>query len=188
MPAGSTALTFCRTIRTAAVLLALSALPVPTLSQAGLPAAQPSEYDVKAAFLLNFIKFIEWPARPEEANAPFPICILGEDPFDSTLDQIVTGESVGGRHVIVQRIDQLQPSCRVVFIGEFVKEPAKTIANAGHGILTVGEGEEFVRKGGMIGFVVVNRRVRFDINHKAATNAALRVSSRLLSVARAVIK
>jgi hypothetical protein len=189
MTGSQRAKTVFRGVRNVILLAILSALPVPTQSQASLPARQASEYDVKAAFLLNFIKFIEWPPRPAEpAKAPFTICILGEDPFGEALDQIVAGESVNGQSLAVQRVEQALPVCRVLYVGEFDRNTAKVIAAAGHGVLTVGEGEPFVRAGGMIGFVVVNRRVRFDINHHAAVQRSLQVSSRLLSVARAVVK
>ncbi len=76
----------------------------------------------------------------------------------------------------------------MVFVETPAKDLRRTLAGLGHGVLTVGEGEGFVRDGGMIGFVVENRRVRFDINQTAAEQAALKLSSRLLSVARAVQK
>jgi len=173
-----------RIVRIVLTLIGILSVQVITQSQAGLPAQQPSEYDVRAAFLLNFIKFVEWP-RPSQ-DAPFTICILGEDPFGTTLDQIVLGEAVNGRKIAVRRIEQLHPSCRVLYISEFERNAAKVIAAAGPGVLTVGEGEQFVRDGGMIGFVIVNRRVRFDINHRTALRSSLRVSSRLLGVARTV--
>jgi hypothetical protein len=186
----SSLFTVFRTLRNTSLLVFLLAFPVLNQNQSQAGAyAQPSEYDVKAAFLLNFIKFIEWPSRPGESPAtPFSICIFGDDPFGPNLEQIVVGETLNGRRLIVERIDRVQPSCRILFVGEFVRDPAKIIAAAGPGVLTVGEGERFIRNGGMIGFVVVNRRVRFDINHRAAVRASLQISARLLGVARSVVK
>ncbi|SPF52262.1 Putative transmembrane protein (fragment) [Candidatus Sulfopaludibacter sp. SbA4] len=125
-----------------------------------------------------------------EEHSPFVICILGEDPFGAALNQMVKGEGVGGRNLIVQRIRRApEPkSCQVLFIGGSEKDIPKTLAEVGPGILTVGEGETFLHDGGMIAFVIENRRVRFDINQKTAGTAMLRISSRLLNVARSVEK
>ena len=159
--------------------------PVPAAAQAAL------EYEVKAAFLLNFTKFIDWPASAfATPAAPFTICILGRDPFGQALDQTVEGESVNGRKLAVRRISQspeLQ-GCQVVFVDSGEKEVRKILNGLKNGVLTVGQGEGFMREGGMIAFVIENRRVRFDINQSAAENAGLRLSSKLLSVARSVEK
>jgi hypothetical protein len=149
------------------------------------------EYQVKAVFLLNFTKFIEWPTMVfESPNSPVAICILGEDPFGTTLDQVVSGEVVNGRKVVVERIKRTpEPkSCQVLFWSHPEGEVAKTLSGFGPGVLTVGEGDSFLREGGMISFVIDNRRVRFDIHQTAAENARLKLSSRLLSVARLVAK
>jgi hypothetical protein len=151
----------------------------------------PSEYQVKAAFLLNFTKFIQWPpAAFENADSPFSICILGNDPFGSSLDQVVEGESVGGRKVTVQRIGRppTPKSCQVLFVARFEKDVPGILAGLGSGVLTVGDREGFIREGGMIAFVLEGRHVRFDINLRAAGIASLTMNSRLLNVARSVAK
>jgi hypothetical protein len=154
------------------------------------PAAEaPREYAIKAAFLLNFIKFIEWPASAFGlAESPVTICILGEDSFGATINQIVEGEIVSGRRVAVQRIKHLPApkSCQVLFWGGSEGAPAKHLPDLGPGVLTVGEGQSFMREGGMIAFVIDNRHVRFDVNQAAAEHAGLKISSKLLSVARVV--
>ena len=163
-------------------------LVLPFLSQA---ADDSLEYQVKAAFLLNFTKFVEWPATAFEApDSPIAICILGEDPFGPTLDQIVAGEVVNGRRVTIQRIRRApEPkSCQVLFMNAPGREALNIIPSLGPGVLAVGEGEPFVREGGTIAFVIENRRVRFDANLTAAENAGLRLSSKLLNVARSVKK
>ncbi len=153
-------------------------------------AAQPSlEYEVKAAFLLNFTRFIDWPAATlPDAASPFTICILGKDPFGHVLDDVLKGEAVNGRPLMVRRITQspAPQSCQVVFIEATGRALLKDLTSLGRGVLTVGEGDLFVRDGGMIGFVIDNRRVRFAINQSAAEAAGLKISSKLLSVARAV--
>jgi hypothetical protein len=150
----------------------------------------PLEYEVKAAFLLNFTRFIEWPpAAFAAADGPFSICVLGDDPFGRALDRTVEGESVNGRKIEIQRIVRQTPaSCQIVFAGGSEKDLPKVLAGMGPGVLTVGEGARFLREGGMIAFMLENRRVRFDINQSAAAKAGLRISSKLLSVARSVEK
>ena len=162
---------------------------VPAAEAPALYADPPSEYDVKAAFLLNFLKFVDWsPAAFADANSPIDICILGKDPFGRILDQLVEGETVNGRKVAVRRMsDHPAPkTCQLAFVEGTGKEAENALNGLGRGVLTVAEGERFVRDGGIIGFVIENRRVRFDINRKVAETAGLTLSSRLLSVARAV--
>ena len=155
-------------------------------------AAEPAlEYEVKAAFLLNFTKFVEWtPTAFADSDSPIAICIVGKDPFGRTLDELVQGEAVNGRRVIVRRLSQIPSpqTCQVVYVEGPYKEFSKTLNGLGRGVLTVGEEESFVRNGGIIAFVIENHRVRFDINQTAAETAGLKLSSKLLSVARTVQK
>ncbi len=150
------------------------------------------ESQVKAAFLLNFTKFVEWPeAAFEDAHSPIAICVLGDDPFGSALDQMVEGEVVGGRKLLVRRIKQPPPAklCQVLFVSAITKDVSKILANLERGVLTVGEvGDNFLRAGGVISFTVEDRHVRFDVNQTAAENAGIKLSSRLLRVARLVEK
>jgi len=148
-----------------------------------------SEYQVKALDLFNFTKFVDWPAASfADEHSPFCICVLGDDPFGKFLDQILEGEEINGRKLVIQRIRRVpeQKSCQVLFVSGSEKEVGKTLAPLGPGVLTVGEGDEFRQAGGVITFVTENRHVRFDINQRAAGNARLVISSRLLSVARNV--
>jgi len=175
----------------ATILLCLSVAAGLTLSLSSQAADEPLEYRVKAAFLLNFTKFIEWPASSFEASdSPIAVCILGDDPFGTVLDQILAGEVVNGRKLSIQRLKRAPAprSCQVLFVSRSEKDSPKALPSPGKGVLTVGEGEDFVREGGMIAFLIENRRVRFDINETAADNAELKLSSKLLSVARSIIK
>ena len=160
------------------------------LAMAGRAAdAPPLEYQVKAAFLLNFTKFVEWPVSAfADDRAPLTICILGDDPFGGMLDQMVQGEVVTGRRVAVQRIHGVPEAktCQVLYVGQNAREARQVLAGLGPGVLTVGEGENFLRDGGIIAFVIDNRRVRFDVNQGVASDAGLTLSSRLLNVARSV--
>jgi hypothetical protein len=155
-------------------------------------AAEPTlEYQVKAAFLLNFTKFVEWsPDAFANAQAPLEICILGRDPFGHVLDDVVQGEVANGRRIQIRRITVPPPAqtCQVLFVDSALKDIRRILGALAPTVLTVSEGEPFIAGGGMIAFVVDNRRVRFDINQTAADNGALKLSSKLLSVARSVSK
>ena len=163
-----------------------------TLYQNNLKAAasgDAAEYDVKAAFLLNFIRFVEWPQPPpERMDSPFAICILGDDPFGNSLTRVISGETIGGRRLVVRRLRKWPDACEVLFMSASHSSQAATLALSGSTVLTVGEAPGFLRDGGMIKFVVEERRVRFDINREAVERSALKMSSRLFAVAREVVK
>jgi hypothetical protein len=146
------------------------------------------EYSIKSAFLFKFGEFVEWPpgtfTSPEE---PLVICILGDDPFGSRLDQIVNGHAIGGRPVTVMRLrrsDQLE-NAHILFISRSERDRMDDIATVlrGKNILTVAE---FAHADVAITLVVENNRVRFDVNLPAVDSAGLKLSSKLLSVARNV--
>jgi hypothetical protein len=166
----------------------LAAFCLPAMS---LHAQQAQEYQVKAAYLLNFTKFISWPADafPDE-RAPFSICILGDDPFEGALDQLVRGEVVQGRKLVVQRIRRAPKpgSCQELFVSRSEREVPAALDGLGNGVLTVSDRPDFIHEGGIIMFVIEDRHVRFDINQRAAVSASLTISSRLLNVARSVEK
>lgn len=168
----------------AAIVCLLSASPIPAVAPPSL------EYRVKAAFLLNFTKFVDWPPSAfPDPDSPLVVCILGDDPFGQEIDRMVDGEIVNGHRLAVSRIQKdTIGSCHVLFVANTDKEDAPNLGGIGPGILIVGEGERFVHEGGIITFVLENRRVRFDVNLKAALSAGLKLSSKLLSVARSVEK
>ena len=171
------------TVRIPALALLALCLPLTALP---LAEQQPSEYQVKAAFVFKFTGFVDWPA-PAEPAAPFELCIAGEDPFGKVLDQLVEGEAVNGRRIVVRRIHSVeQGSCSLIFVSSKEPDIGEILAAAGTGVLTIGEGDSFLDQGGMIAFVLENRKVRFDIDASAVRKAGLKMSSRLLSVARIV--
>lgn len=154
-------------------------------------APAPTEYEVKAAFLLNFTKFTEWPASAfPSADSPLAICIIGDDPFGDFLDNIVQGETVDGRKVVARRAPAAPAAglCQLAYVNVPAPEFPRTLAALKPGVLTVGEGERFVRDGGIIGFVLDNKHVRFLVNPSAAESAGLKLSSRLLTVAKEIEK
>lgn len=172
------------TILRCLIAAALLVVPLPSAS-----AQHPEEYQVKAAFLLNFTKFMEWqPAAFTGDSSSFHICILGEDPFGPLLEQITEGEMVGARKIDIRRLRRTPPpgTCHVLFVSRSEKDVRRILLEVGPNVLTVGEGDFFLREGGIVAFVLDDRRVRFDINQAAAEKAMVSISSRLLKVARSV--
>jgi hypothetical protein len=148
----------------------------------------PGEYQVKAAFLFNFAKFIDWPARKFiQPDSPLVIGIVGNDPFNGLLDEAVQGKCINDRAVLIKHIDTMEElrKCHILFvcrseddrIGPILKEVGSD------NVLTVGETDKFVSHGGMISFVMVGDSVRFQINDNAARHAGLKISSKLSSLA-----
>jgi hypothetical protein len=150
-----------------------------------LPAAQevPLEYQVKAAYLYHFVKYVEW---PEPVTAPILICVAGQNPFGTVLENLLRNESVRGVPVRTEVILEPIPACNVVFTPRNSNIRAYLNAAAGTPTLTVGETDRFIELGGMIRFFVDGKSVRFEINRTAAERAKLRISSRLLQLARLV--
>jgi len=165
-----------------AVLVALS-----VASSAG--AQGTLENDVKAAFLYNFTKFIEWPAAPPAGN-PFRICVVGDPALARSLDSIIEGEVVQGHPLT--RVDLPSASdareCQVLYVGRAEADRGLRLAASLRQapVLVVGDAPRFAQQGGAIGFVLEDNRVRFDVNSTAMQRAGLKVSSKLLRVARSV--
>jgi hypothetical protein len=160
-------------------------------AQAQQPKA--NEFQVKAAYLYNFGRFVEWPdENAPDKNEVFEICVLGADPFGPTLDATVARETIDGKSVAAKRISKPQDvdSCRVVFISSseegHLKEVLAALDKAS--VLTVSDIPRFSERGGMIGFVLDGDRVRFDVNLASVQDARLTLSSELLKVATNVRK
>jgi hypothetical protein len=165
--------------------------------------AKPTEYQVKAAYLANFAKFVEWPggasAPPAaaaaqgnaagQADEPFAICVLGQDPFGPALEAALSGETVGRHPLVPRRVTNGKEAaaCRVVFFGGDDHDLRKDLtALEKSAVLTVGDQPEFLKRGGMIQFVLDGNRVRFEVNLTAAKKVGLNLSSELLKVAAVV--
>jgi len=155
----------------------------------GAQAQSATEYQLKAAFLFNFAKFIEWPPGSfPDASAPLRICIFGRDPFGDQLRNITNEKTVNKRKLEVADLLHAK-SCHILFIASPEKASMKQILEGlgGASVLTVGESKGFAEQGGMINFVLETDRVQFEVNRKAAEQAGLKISSKLLSVAKFVI-
>lgn len=149
-----------------------------------------NEYEVKAAFIYNFIRFVEWPAaRFESADAPYLVCVAGGNPFGTALDEVLADRTAGDRAIQTRSIAVIDPTasaCHVTFVGAPERDIAAAAANNHPGVLTVGEGIGFAEAGGIIALTVADRKVRFAINVKRAEMAGLRISSQLLRLAEIV--
>jgi hypothetical protein len=149
------------------------------------------EYQVKAAFLYSFAKFIEWPsdALPEDEQA-FVITILGEDPFGATLDEMLRDKMVAKRRVVVRRASRAEDVGRsqILFISDSESQRLQSLLLRfqGTAILTVGEADQFAERGGVVRLRTEKNRVRLDINLGVAERARLKISSELLKLARIV--
>ncbi len=152
----------------------------------------PEEYTVKAAFVYNFIKFVKWPQEQEfYQDKSLLMCVVGQGPMTDALKSI-SGRTVHGRLLIVKYCPQAEclKKCDVVFVtrhGEDRTDEILEAAKRSH-ILTISDMDGFTKKGGIIGMSLENNRIRFDINLKAAREASLKISSRLLKLARKVIR
>jgi hypothetical protein len=148
-----------------------------------------TETEVEAAYLYNFGKFVNWP--PEQSSGAFAICVLGKDPFGEVLDSTVAGENINSRKVTIARIGTLREAtaCQVLFITDREEARLKMVLAGlkGAGVLTVSDMPHFADRGGMIGLVEVDGRIRFEVNLKAAQESHLNLSSELLKVAVKVI-
>jgi hypothetical protein len=170
--------------RTASLVLSAS-----LVCATGVGAQSSGEYDVKAAYLYNFAKFVEWPPQAfPSPDAPFAICVLGQDPFGRALDDIVQGERINGRPLVVRRLNGWDDAelCHILFVSASVQEDFDQLLG-GHTFrrtLTVGDVPGFLTAGGHIGFFVEDGSVRFAIQRANVARTDLRISSKLMRVAR----
>ena len=180
------------TIRIGWIALGMGLL-VPLCRGAFADAQAVSEYQVKAAYLYNFTKFVEWPAGTfATASDPIRLCVLNDKLFQAQLNQIAGSRQIAGHPVLVVLITDPKQSrgCHELFIGASERQGTLQILDSvrGASVLTVGETDAFVEQGGIINFVVLGDHVQFQVNQKAATQAGLHMSSQLLSVAKRVFK
>jgi hypothetical protein len=163
------------------------------LITAGHREGPPDEYQVKAAFLYNFAKFVEWPPEAfENPGEPLVVCVLGEDPFGRAIDDVISGKKIEGRALTVRRLSDARQAkgCRILFVGSSERRSVISVL-AGineSGVLTVGESGSAASEGMIINFILDGDKIRFAIDTAAAEREKLRLSSRLLSLAIMVKK
>lgn len=168
-------------------LAVAAAVAFPTLARAQIS----REYQVKAAFLYNFTKFVEWPAvRFESKSSPIVIGLLGPAQFGDELVKIVAGRKANGRDIVVKELGSVAEatSAQIVFIHAGGERSFREALDALHaaGVLTVGESPQFTAAGGIINFVLEADKVRFEINQAASERAGVKISAQLLKLATAV--
>jgi hypothetical protein len=173
--------------RAVALLLAAASLAAP----AGARGRAAGEYDVKAGFLYNFIKFVEWPeAAFHDDRSSFRLCVLGDDPFGDSL-KTVAEEDAAGRKLTIWRMGAMSDpaGCQVLFISRSERQRLSEILTAVRGapVLTVADTPGFLEQGGIINFMGQGRTVRFEINQGRAEQVGLKISSKLLRLAARVV-
>jgi hypothetical protein len=180
----------CSVLRSLASILCLFAFVLGMM----VPFARadvPKEYQIKAAFVYNFAKFVEWPPnRFASPTAPIVICVFGKNPFGSELDNIVKGRKINGRNILVRQLNSIEEArdAHIVFFsGAEDHRVAKLLeALRGRGILTIGESSAFGSNSGMIQFLLDADKVRFEINTDAAEADGLKINAQLLKLATEV--
>lgn len=167
-------------------LIFLITLYSPFSSQAG----ETSENEVKAAYLFNFAKFVEWPERAfASKTSPIVLCILGDDPFGEALASLEM-KKIKGRSITVSRAnnkEQVKP-CHMLYVSDSEKKELSDVLSKSDNkpCLTVSSIDNFASKGGMIGFVRKGKNIRFEVNLDKIKRVELSVSSRLLNLAQIV--
>jgi hypothetical protein len=175
------------------LLLAAVAVAWVFVATPALQAQNPRHTDaeVKAAYLYNFGRFVEWPGQiPAGQGDFFTVCVLGQDPFGPSLDATLAGETISGKTIVAKRISSAEESsnCQILFLSLTDDSRLnKVIAELDKkAVLTVSDMPQFAKRGGMIQFVLEGKRVRFEVNLRATQQAGLTLSSELLKVATAV--
>jgi hypothetical protein len=178
---------FSATVRVA-ICLGFVLMPgLTTLSSAD--STIPKEYKVKAAFIYNFAKFVEWPAQKLADSAPIVVGVLGPNPFGDELENALKGRQINGRTLIVRQFDNLEAAKAAHLLFVSLNDESKLHkALKEYGILTVGQSESFARNGGMITFAFEDDKLRFEINIGAAEQAGLKISAQLQKLAKNVRK
>ena len=142
----------------------------------------PLEYQLKAGYLFNFVKFVEWPS--EVRSGSLTICVAGRNPFGDVLSELLEGETVKGNTLDTRLVLMPDSECQVVFVPRGVPITPYLRAARDSPTLTVGETAEFIAQGGIVNFILEDGAIRFQISPQAADRASLRISSHLLRLAR----
>ena len=166
------------------ILIALLLMQLPVVRAQDLPA----EEQVKAVFIFNFTKFIDWPSDAFiSTDSPFIIGVVGKQSISSYLQEAIAGEYAAGRTILIKHYSSPKDvrNCHILYIGSEDPDKVKAIiaSTQNHSILTVGDSPNFLRWGGMVRFFTEKGKIRLEINSDAARSSGIRISSKLLSVA-----
>ena len=161
------------------VILCASAAPIRTQSAL--------EYDVKAALLLNFARFIEWPDSAfENAQSPIEVCVLAPSPFGEALERTLAGETIANRPLAARQVQGVSDSarCHLLFVPSGAESRATSLLRQRRAhTVTVGESRRFADMGGAVNFVIEGGRVRFNVNLGPVEDRGVRISARMLQLA-----
>jgi hypothetical protein len=173
-----------RTLTIPCLLCIVSVLTGPLCPLMYAQESELTEYDVKAAFIYNMAKFIEWPPSNKDSIG---LCIIGADPFGKTMDNI-KGKTVKGKRLDVRKSSSSGElkECHMVFISNSEKDQASRIADMlkDYPVVTIGDTEGYISQGVMINFFMENKKVRFEVNPDRARRAKIGISSQLLKLAK----
>jgi hypothetical protein len=168
-------------------LIAMAAIPSNMAAQSDV-----SEYRVKAAFMFQFAQFVTWPEDAfKDAASPINFCTLGTDPFGGALEAALDGKSVGAHPAHVVHLKQRQEAsiCHMLFVGADNANRLAAVLQSlqSSPVVTVGDIDRFAQQGGMIGLVLENNKVRFEINLDAADRGRVKFNARLITLAKNLI-
>lgn len=183
--------------RIATITFSFTAEIVLTAALLGFPSSswpqdvEANEYQIKAAYLLNFPNFVDWPGTTNNGSqSPVRLCLLGSDPLGSALSRMMADRLSRGRSLLLRRVSRTDAvsDCQILYIGPSESKYIPQILDSLHNVsaLTVGETDQFAEQGGMIQLVMEDNRIRFKINPSAASQAGIRISSKLLALAQIV--
>ena len=149
---------------------------------------QSGEYQLKAVFIFNFTQFVEWPASALPSDgSPFVIGILGENPFNNYLEQVISGEKINSHPIVIQRYTKIEDikTCHILFINlaDARKQEQVLAGLKERRILTISESNSFLQSGGMVRLFTKDNKIKFQVNIEATNAANLVVSSKLLRLA-----
>jgi hypothetical protein len=179
-----------RILRFIAVCLICATTALPSRAQTA-NSSDSSEYLIKAGFIYNFAKLMQWPGSAfPQPDSPIVIGILGNDPFGATLDSVLAGKKVDARGFVVKHLKWGADikSCNILYVSASEAPHLDDILHALKGlpILTIGQMPDFARRGGIVNFVIADDKVRFEVNVEAAKQADISISSRLLTLAKII--
>jgi len=165
---------------------ALALAPVPSHAAGSLPPV----HHLKAAYLLHFAKFVEWPPAARAGRTTVDVCVLGDDALHRAVEAAARDETIAAKRVAAARLAAPHPidRCHVLFVADGFHDDMELMLPVAHRahVLLVGDGSAFLLRGGAIAFAYDDSRLRFDLDLRAAARAGLKVQSKLVKVARQV--
>jgi YfiR/HmsC-like len=172
--------TFCSVVLATILVLLLTRAVV-------APAADPQEYQVKAAMLYNVAKFVEWPV--DTTTRPLQVCVIGRNPFGVALESL-QGKQVHGRPLNIRQVSRIDEigTCQILFVSSSERRNLAAIVGNGAlpGVLTISDLDRFADSGGVVGLVDVDGKIKLEVNLAAAQKAKLKIGSQMLKLARIV--